>query len=273
MREIFTCPVCGDGLTCEEKRWLCPRGHSFDRAAEGYVHLLTPAQMRSKIPGDPPEMVRARRDFLASGNYDFLADALAELLQSSLPDPAVLFDAGCGEGHYTRRIVETLAAADREVMPAGVDIAKTAVRMAAKKVPAGRFAVASLYHLPVADTSVDAVLNIFSPLCEGELSRILRPGGRMYYVVPAARHLFEMKEILYPEPYENEEKDVEYAGFKLIGTECISRRMELSAATLGNLFAMTPYFWRSPREGAEALQKMEALSVTAAFRICIYEKA
>ena len=70
-------------------------------AAEGYVHLLTPAQMRSKIPGDPPEMVRARRDFLASGNYDFLADALTELLLGSLTDPAVLFDAGCqGKGIF-----------------------------------------------------------------------------------------------------------------------------------------------------------------------------
>ena len=82
-----------------------------------------------------------------------------------------------------------------------------------------------------------------------------------------------MKEILYPKPYENEEKDVEYAGFRLVGTKCVSRRMELSAATLENLFAMTPYFWRSPREGAEALRARDALSVTAAFRICIYEKA
>ena len=133
MSGIFTCPVCGEGLSCEEKRWVCPRGHSFDRAAEGSVHLLTPAQMRSKIPGDPPEMVRARRDFLASGNYDFLADALTELLLGSLTDPAVLFDAGCGEGHYTRRIAEALAAAGRSVTPAGVDIAKTAVRMADRK--------------------------------------------------------------------------------------------------------------------------------------------
>ncbi|MBR3691162.1 MAG: methyltransferase domain-containing protein [Clostridia bacterium] len=272
MRELFTCPVCGQGLAEEPRRWLCPGGHSFDRAAEGYVHLLTPAQMRSKIPGDPPEMVRARRDFLASGQYDFLADALAEQLRPILPPEAVIFDAGCGEGHYTRRIADRLTAGGIRLTPVGVDIAKTAVRMAAKKVPEGRFAVASLYRLPVAEGVFDAALNIFSPLCAEELARVLKPGARLLYVVPAARHLYEMKEILYPEPYENEEKDVEYAGFRLVGWERAEKRMSLSQGELASLFAMTPYFWRSPREGAERLSRREQLEVTAAFRILIYEK-
>ena len=35
---------------------------------------------------------------------------------------------------------------------------------------------------------------------------MLKSGGVMLYVVPAARHLMEMKEVLYDEPYENEEK-------------------------------------------------------------------
>ncbi len=272
MSRLFCCPVCGRPLVREPARYLCPAGHSFDRAAEGYVHLLPSDRMRAKVPGDSPEMVRARRDFLAAGHYAFLADAVAEALAPRLADGGLLFDAGCGEGYYTRRVREKLAEAGVRAAAAGVDVAKTAVRMAAKKVPDGEFAVASLYRLPVADGCADAVMNVFSPLCIPETRRILKPGGVFLYVVPAARHLFEMKCVLYPEPYENEEKTVPYEGFRLEEVRRAERVMALDAAALQNLFAMTPYFWKTPREGARRLSALDALSVTAAFRLHIYRK-
>lgn len=57
--------------------------------------------------------------------------------------------------------------------------------------------MASVYHLPVADRSADLLLNCFSPLALDEFRRVLRPGGGFLYVVPGAKHLWELKQVLY----------------------------------------------------------------------------
>ena len=58
---LFCCPLCGAPLAREDHAVRCPRGHSFDRARQGYVHLLPPSQMHAKVPGDSKEMVDSRR--------------------------------------------------------------------------------------------------------------------------------------------------------------------------------------------------------------------
>ena len=50
MESLFRCPLCAAALTREEKRYTCPTGHSFDRAAAGYVHLLPANKMHSRTP-------------------------------------------------------------------------------------------------------------------------------------------------------------------------------------------------------------------------------
>ena len=51
---MLLCPVrdCRMALPREERRLLCPRGHSFDVARSGYINLLQPQDRRSKRPGD-----------------------------------------------------------------------------------------------------------------------------------------------------------------------------------------------------------------------------
>ena len=60
---LFCCPLCGGALTRQEHRAVCPQGHSFDVARQGYVHLLPVNKMHSKLPGDSREMVESRRRF------------------------------------------------------------------------------------------------------------------------------------------------------------------------------------------------------------------
>ena len=62
----WQCPLCGEPLT-GDTALKCGRNHSFDRAKEGYWHLLPVQSMRTKAPGDSKEMVAARRAFLTPG--------------------------------------------------------------------------------------------------------------------------------------------------------------------------------------------------------------
>ena len=71
----WQCPLCGEPLT-GDTALKCGRNHSFDRAKEGYWHLLPVQSMRTKAPGDSKEMVAARRAFLNAGYYGIFGRAL-----------------------------------------------------------------------------------------------------------------------------------------------------------------------------------------------------
>ena len=273
MNSLFCCPLCSAPLERGTNSYLCPSGHCFDRAAAGYVSLLPANKKHSKSPGDDREMVAARAAFLEQGYYAPLRDALCTLIAretAGLSAPRVL-DSGCGEGYYTAGLFHTLTAAGQDPNIAGVDLSKFALRRAAKRLPQGEFGIASVYHLPLARHSVDVVTNVFSPLATEEFARVLRPGGLFCYVVPSARHLWEMKQVLYPEPYENPVKNETYTGFVWEGSVQVRDRLYLeNQADIMALFRMTPYAWKTPRAGVERLGRLSALDTQIGFDLHLY---
>lgn len=172
-KSLFTCPICAAPLERGERAYACPNGHAYDKAREGYVHLLPANKKHSKAPGDDKGMAEARRRFLSGGYYGHLLAALCALGAEYAPPGEAVLDSGCGEGYYTAGLWEALG---RPPL-AGIDLSKPSVRLAARRVPEGEFAVASAYHLPLADASAGLVLNCFSPLALDEFRRVLRPGG------------------------------------------------------------------------------------------------
>lgn len=270
---LLRCPLCAAPLTQKAGACRCPEGHSFDLAKEGYVHLLPPNQKHSALPGDDRDMVLARREFLSRGYYQPLLNTLCSRILALSGESPALLDAGCGEGYYTAGVYRALHSSGKRPRMAGTDISKFALRTAARREKGVEFAVASSYRLPLAEESVDGLLNCFSPLALEEFRRVLRPGGVFLYVVPGAEHLWEMKEILYERPYPNEEKETPYEGFRyreivpVDGTIALENREDIQ-----NLFRMTPYFWKTPRAGAERLKALDRLEVRISFRVHVFEK-
>ncbi len=272
----WCCPLCGEPLT-GESTLKCPAGHSFDRAKEGYWHLLPVQKMRTRTPGDGKEMVAARRAFLNAGYYGIFGQAAGELCleygQPAAPDRALhLLDAGCGEGWYDRCIAGQFDAAGKPLELAGFDIAKPAVRLAAKALPGAKYAVASSFHQPVQTGWADLLFNCFSPFAQEEFRRVLRPGGRMIYVVPGEEHLYQMKAVLYEKPYKNPVQQIEYPGFRPIGEREVSGEITVPADQLEALFGMTPYYWKTPRDGAARLAALPQLTTAISFRFLVFEK-
>ena len=273
MESLLRCPLCAQPLDRQDTRYLCPRGHSFDRAAAGYVHLLPANKLHSKDPGDDKAMAAARNRFLSGGYYDPLRDALTRLALAYAPDRAQILDAGCGEGYYSAALFQALLQAGKHPRMAGVDLSKHALRRAAKRQGSIEFAVASVYDLPVADQQIDLLVNCFSPLALEEFLRVLRPGGLYCYVVPGARHLWELKQVLYDTPYPNEEKETPYEGFSYEAIIPVDFTLHLtSPADIRALFQMTPYCWKTPKAGVERMEALENLDCQASFRIHIFKK-
>lgn len=275
MKSLFCCPLCGAPLERDPARLFCPNRHSFDRSAAGYVHLLPANRKHSKDPGDDKAMVAARAAFLEKGYYAPLRDSLCKVILQyieNLPAPVVL-DSGCGEGWYTAGLFQALSEAGCMPQIAGVDLSRAALRRAAKRVPEAEFAAASVYRLPLPDSSADVLVNIFSPLAAEEFARVLRPGGLFCYAVPSARHLWEMKEILYPTPYENPVKREDYPGFVWKDVKEIRYTVNLEdTGDIMALFGMTPYAWKTPREGVARLEGLDRLCCQIGFDLHLYER-
>ena len=269
----FLCPVCSQPLTIKERSYVCKNRHSFDISAKGYVNLLPANKKRSANPGDDKGMVMARNNFLSLGYYSHLKDSLGELCDKYSGNNVNILDCGCGEGYYTQGVYEALENSGKMANIQGIDISKDAVALAAKRMPEGQFAVASSFHLPVADKSADILIICFSPLAVKEFNRVLKKKGIFLYVVPAPKHLWQLKEALYETPYENPMKEEQYEGFELIDTVKAEKEIYIeSNEDINNLFKMTPYVYRSPKEAQEVLLKAEKLTVNAHFIIYVYRK-
>lgn len=268
---LLCCPICNALLTAVSGACKCPAGHSYDIAKEGYVNLLPANRKHSKAPGDDAGMAQARHNFLSLGHYAPLMDRLAALCTELAPDNPVIVDSGCGEGYYTNGIFRALSDAGKFPRMIGVDLSKPSLKRAAKRCRDGEFALASVYHLPIGDACADVLVNCFSPLAISEFRRVIRPGGYYIYVVPAAKHLWQLKEVLYDVPYANAEEDIPYQGFEYVSVVPVGFDMQLDRRALSDLFRMTPYYWKTPREGAQRLAGLDGLCVGADFRIHIFK--
>lgn len=269
----YQCPLCFNVLNLNQGSWRCANGHLFDLAKEGYVNLLPVQHKHSKTPGDSPEMMQARRAFLDAGFYQRLRDALLLLLAKYLPDDATaLLDIGCGEGYYTAEIARYLQQL-RGVTTYGLDIAKVAVRYAAKRYPQANFCVATSHRLPFADASLAAVLRIYAPCKATELQRVLKIGGIVITVVPAPRHLLQLKKRIYAQVQLHSDRVEQIDGFTLIEEQRLAYMMELNGEQVQNLLQMTPFAWRASTTVKQQLIRLNNFKCETDFLIRVFVKS
>ena len=269
----FVCPVCGEALSSDGKSLRCSKGHCYDIARGGYVNLLMSNAPGAKRHGDDAMMIKARRDFLEKGYYAPLRDAICRVLAPFLESGASVLDAGCGDGWYTAALAEHLAQEGAAADILGVDISRDALNAAARRSGEIGLAVASVYKLPVAEKSCSAVLSIFAPLAQEEFARVLKDNGLLLRVVPLEEHLWELKQAVYDVPRENPPDTETVQGFELAASEEVRYAINLqSNEDICNLFAMTPYYYKTGQKDQEKLQHIGQLEVRAAFGIRLWRK-
>ncbi|XID75145.1 putative RNA methyltransferase [Alkanindiges sp. WGS2144] len=262
------CPLCQSELVQQTTRWVCGNQHSFDVAKQGYVNLLPVQHKKSKSPGDTTEAVLARREFLQAGFYEPLRQLLMQ--EMAALQPGAVLDLGCGEGYYTRGMATV---ADQVV---GLDIAKAAVQIAARRYPEMTWLVASGARLPIASTTLDVVSSFFSPLPVEEMARVLKPEGYVFMVTPAPQHLYEMRAALFEQVNLHEPDkflDILSPSFSLIKAQVLTYPLQLEQAALRQLIAMTPYAWKAKAERRQQLEQVDKLMTQASFQLYVLQKS
>lgn len=269
---MYMCPLCHQPLVQQQGGWRCAGNHHFDQAREGYVNLLPVQHKGSKNPGDSPEMMQARRSFLDQGYYQPMRIAVTEMLAEHLPQSAVkILDIGCGEGYYTAEIARCFA--DREGSAVyGLDVARVAVKSAAKRYKKIHFCVASSYRLPFSDQSFNAILRIYAPCKDEELARTLVPGGYLLTVTPGPDHLQQLKALIYSDVREHEDNEHPLKDFVQVKESRLSYEMDLTPEAATALLQMTPFAWRASELVWQQLASVSRLSCVADFRLRLWQR-
>lgn len=269
---MLICPNCSEKLFPKERGVSCEKGHSFDKAKEGYINLLLANHKRKLDPGDNKEMINAREEFLLQGYYDFLIELIISQVQTlqsmHFADSTImnLLDVGCGSGFYTRKIQNAIS----DISIVGLDISKNAIVKASKKDKISTYIVGSAFRLPVAENTVDIILNVFSPLDLSQANRVLAGNGYILKVIPEGSHMKEVAGLVYENviPHDSTflseiNEDENLLIHEVINIEKITL---LKKETVISLINMTPYKYKFDEA---TLQKITDMKVTLAFKLII----
>jgi 23S rRNA (guanine745-N1)-methyltransferase len=267
---LLACPVCGAGLAVEHDTLGCPAGHRFDRARQGHVTLLPPGHRPPS--GDSAEMVADRTAFLDAGHYAGVSAALTDAVLAG-ESPRSMLDLGGGTGHHLAHVLDRAP----ETVGVVLDSSRYAARRAARAHPRALAVVADTWgRWPLRDGVLDRVLVAFAPRNGPETARVLRPGGRLVVVTPAAEHLWELigpLGLLRVDP----DKAARLAATlepHLEPVEVRRHRQELalSRAAVATLVGMGPHARHLTREGLEAAVAglTEPVPVTVAVDVATY---
>ncbi|WP_064602439.1 23S rRNA (guanine(745)-N(1))-methyltransferase [Photobacterium sp. J15] len=269
----YQCPLCHSALVLQSNTWRCENNHQFDQAKEGYVNLMPAHHKSSKNPGDNKEMMQARRLFLNTEHYQPLREAVIKQLAEHLPAQSRhLLDIGCGEGYYTSDFTQ-LNQAHPKLSVYGLDISKVAVRYAAKRYPDCHFCVGSSHRLPFADGLLDGVVRIYAPCKDSELRRAIKNDGILVTVTPAARHLYQLKELIYDGVRLHDMTAEEIDGFELIADQQLHYNMTLSGEEATALMQMTPFAWKTSQEVWQQLAHTSDFLCEADFSVRVYRRS
>lgn len=279
----LACPLDGLPLTVTGAALRCPDGHDFDRARQGYANLLPVQFKASRHPGDNATMVTARRRVLDAGVFDALASHVAEqvlAMAATVVDSApVVVDAGCGEGSHTARLKAELARAygASAFGVFGTDLSRPAILAAARRHPASGWAVANNTRLPVMKGRAGVITSLFG-FETWQPWAALQDAGQWVVVVDAGpRHLFELRELIYPtvrlHPPPNDDAALA-AGYQRVGrfsNEYVSGL--LNGDCLADLLSMTPHAHRTDTATSDRLRSVPATRLTVDTVIRTYRRS
>lgn len=259
----LACIRCGQMIALQDQSLLCPNGHRFDIARQGYFYL-TSVHQDSKYQHD---LWTARRTIIQE--YGLFESAMSEIKQiilnfcEKLGQPPTIIDAGMGEGSHLAQILPTLPAHSHVY---GLDLSRQGVQLATDYVGDFLPLVADISHLPFKDDSCHIILSILSPANYDEFKRIAasQAGAILLKLIPNPDYLKEIRHELTLirgkdyESYDNQAViDIFREHFREGQSQKIQAELDLTPPMAQALITMTPLTWDlAPEEQAELLNRL-----------------
>ncbi|MXR67993.1 methyltransferase domain-containing protein [Shewanella sp. JBTF-M18] len=266
MNSHYLCPLCQAPLMVhQDSQGLhCANKHHFDKGPQGYWVFSQP----KKPHIDSRQLMRAKHFLLESGIFAPVVEAMQRQLGELLPSDATLshLDVDSGEGYYLRALAGVFNALGQAYEQTGVAEAENALFVAAKAQPEANLIQSQLKTLPFADASFDLVSLFDKPLKGKEPLRVLKPGGTFIWLSPGPRHLWQIREFIYPNLSEKGGEPQQPKGVTLMASERIAYPLALSGEQALTLLEMTPFAWRAN----DKIKRQIAQQEFAALEIDLY---
>ncbi|AKG36038.1 putative RNA methyltransferase [Paenibacillus durus] len=273
LESAFKCPLCESPMRVADcKSLICCRNHTFDFSKHGYLNLSARPASRKYTK----ELFQARRKIITeSGLYTKMHETIAGAIEKhkgGSADSYTMADLGCGEGSHLHRILEECGSPG--ITGIGLDLSKEGIVMASKKYEAPIWIVGDLAKSPLADQSLNVVLNILSPSNYKEFKRISAHDGLVIKVVPRSGYLKELREALFGREenmsYRNDETAALFRQhFVLADVIHLNYIKELNQAELGNMVRMTPLSWSSNKTRIDGYINRDYAEITVDLDILI----
>lgn len=262
LHEWGLCTHCQSVLKLEQYTLVCPFGHRFDSAKQGYYHLTSKQLAPTKYD---QELFKARRKIIQESTlYHPLHDFVTKQLQKK--KAKIIVDAGSGEGSHLARLISEIPYA---LTGLAFDLSKPGIQMSTDYNQLFFSAVSDLANLPIQKDTVDVILSILSPANYDEFNRVLKSDGFVIKVVPNSGYLKEIREGL----SKYQIKDVsDYNNNKVIEVfskhypkhqqHIIKEVASLSHEQIRQLLDMTPLAWNLSTKEKEVLSKQISNQIT-----------
>lgn len=184
------CPKCGQPFSLTDAQLKCSGGHCYDLSSKGYVNLAPGHdQRREKYDAT---LFESRSRIFDGGFYLPLWNAIDRCIAQRFPGgDFVAADIGCGEGYYTHMLSHRYP----DSICFGIDLSRDGIQRASKNRDAC-WLVGDLKHLPLADDSVDVLLDVLTPADYASFRRVLKADGILLKAVPGNDYLQEIRSLL-----------------------------------------------------------------------------
>ncbi|GGB66832.1 putative RNA methyltransferase [Shewanella inventionis] len=197
------CPVCATPIKQHQASlgFYCDNKHHFDKHAQGYWPLLSNSKTKPQVLSR--QQMRARHFLLESGLFapliNQLGASLLSVLHSTERHTFEHLDYQCADGYYLRQLVPAVSEAGIVCEHWGITDAENAIFAAAKAQTPAKLILAAMKKLPFASQSIDLITVLDSPIKGKECIRVLKDDGRIVLLQPSVRHLWQIKQQVYPD--------------------------------------------------------------------------
>lgn len=255
----LTCPACHALLDKSGDNLRCPNGHMVNVNRRGFINFLS---VRPDNFYDSA-LFAARKQVFDAGCYRPVAEAILALLPAH---PVRLLDAGCGEGWY----LNTLLTQRPDCCGAGIDISSDAILQATNHPAPAVWCVGDLRHLPFANGTFDAVLDILTPANYDEFHRVLQPGGMLIKVYPGQDYLQEIRTARGMSRYEEGQVDAYLREKATLHREIhVHQTLDIAPSLWDAFVRMTPLNHTLSPEEKDALAQKVSATITLDLHVAL----
>ncbi|MFR5068647.1 MAG: hypothetical protein ACLTE2_01485 [Eubacteriales bacterium] len=132
----------------------------------------------------------------------------------------------------------------------------------------------SIFDSPIESNSADCLLNIFAPIVPEEFQRIVKHGGVMILCGSGStpfvwiKRDFVLNTLMKMKKKIHFTMDLRFRNVSLVKDEIYITQHDIIA----DLFAMTPYYWKTTIQGSERLKRTETLKTEIHFDFLVYQR-